>query len=403
MPPNRNSSEEENTPPSSDLPQQPIISPRIIQPLSSEAGIRAAVEPPKSSALSSGPSPTSADDILDPNVVSSNQQQDALQAEPSYYDGSALVAESLTHQTQQPGVSQVKAGKKIKPYMWILFGAIFLVIVLPIILVSMQNLLGAKTDDSRLVQAGENMSVYLHDKYGIRFNVQDVKYLTNIKTVHGIKVITANVSPANDPSFSYTASAYLHSALPGQKDDPTYKEDFLGEYWKSGFEKSVCPSVRSIKVAFSVTKCSLTSSSLGVDYRKVLAQYRGNVPSFSQLNETDRKLLTFGLTIESLDNNNLSNIAKHVEFLEQSSNIINTTHAESVVMYFSNSTNDSDPRLGFMGTLGDPALNEKMPIINKIFKQAADEHKSVLSKNRLYYNTRSSAFDLSQPQGVRTE
>ena len=262
------------------------------------------------------------------------------------------------------GSNQVTA-KKIKPYMWILYGVVFLIIVLSIILVSIR-----KTDESELARAGENMSAYLNDRYGVQFTVRDVKHLPGVG-VGDIKVVTANVSPVNDPSFSYVAWVYLHSVLPGQKDSPTYREDFLGEYWKSGFDKTVCPLVRSIKAAFPVTKCSLTSYSLDEDYDTVLARHKGNIPSFSQLNESERRLFSFGLTIETSDNNNLSNVVKHAEFLEELSNIINTTHAESIVTYFSSTANSGDPKLGFMGNLGVGVMGEKIPIINKMFKQDA--------------------------------
>ena len=342
------------------------------------------------------PPPTTANDVQDPYVASSNPQQDTAGTEPSYYTGSTLVTESSTHQLQQPKVNQIKPEKKHKPYLWILFGVVFVIFVMPVILVTVQTLLSGSTDQSRLKQAGEDMSAYLKDKYGMQFNVRDARYQTGVN-VSGVKVMTANVSPVNDPSFTYSANVYLHSVLPGQKDSPTYREDFLGEYWKSGFEKIVCPSVRSIKEVFSVTKCSVTSYSLAVDYNKAVAEYKGSVPNFSQLKEDGRKLLTFSLTIETSDDNNLSNAVKHAEFLEQSSNIIKATHAESIVMYFSSSTNGNDPRLGFMGHLGAAVSNDKIPIINKMFKQDAGEPKSALSKNRLYYNKQTSAFDLPRP------
>jgi hypothetical protein len=396
MSPNSNSPEQEITPPVSNPPQQGLTSPRVIQPVSSEVEIRAATAPPQSTASSPMSPPTTVNDVQDPYVANSNQQQDTADTEPSYYTGNTLVTESSTHQLQQPKVNQIKPEKKRKPYLWILFGVVFVIFVMPLVLITMQTLLSGGTDQSRLKQAGEDMSAYLKDKYGMQFNVRDARYQTGVN-VSGVKVMTANVSPVNDPSFTYSANVYLHSVLPGQKDSPTYREDFLGEYWKSGFEKIVCPSVRSIKEVFSVTKCSVTSYSLAVDYNKAVAEYKGSVPNFSQLKEDGRKLLTFSLTIETSDGNNLSNVVKHAEFLEKISSIVNTIQAKSNVTYFSNSTKTSEPRLGYMWTVGVNTLNEKVPMINRIYKQDADEPKSVLAKNKLYYNKQTSAFDLPKP------
>jgi hypothetical protein len=321
-------------------------------------------------APSSVPPSTTGNDVQDSYVASSNQHQDPA--------------------------NQIKSEKKRKPYVWILFGVVFVAFVIPVILMTVQTLLSGGTDQSRLKRAGEDMSAYLKDKYGMQFNVRDVRYQTGVN-VRGMKVVTANVSPVNDPSFTYSANVYLHSVLPGQKDSPTYREDFIGEYWKSGFEKIVCPPVRVIKEVFPVTKCSITSYSLAVDYNKAVAEYKGGVPSFSQLKEYGRKLLAFSLTIETSDDNNLSNVVKHAELLEKVSSIVNATQAKSNITYFSNSTKTSEPRLGYMGTVGVNALNEKVPIINRIYKQEADEPKSVLSKNRLYYNKQTGAFDLPKP------
>lgn len=370
MPPNSNSPEHEITPPASDPPQQGFNSPRVIQPISSEAEIHAATAPRQSTAPPSMLSSTTDNDVQNPYAAGSNQQQDTA--------------------------NQIKPEKKRKPYLWILFGVVFVIFVLPVILVTVQTLLSGGTDQSRLKRVGEDMSTYLKDKYGMQFNVRDARYQTDVN-VSGVKVVTVNVSPVNDPSFTYSANVYLHTVLPGQKDNPTYREDFMGEYWKSGFEKIVCPSVRSIKEVFLVTKCSVTSYSLAVDYNQAVTEYKGSVPSFSQLKEEGRKLLTFSLTIETSDDDNLSNVVKHAEFLEKISSIVNTTQTKSNVTYFSNSAKTSEPRLGYMGTVGVNILNEKVPIINRIYKQEADEPKSVLSKNKLYYNRQTSAFDLPRP------
>jgi hypothetical protein len=389
MPLNSNLQEQEITTPASDLPQQPqqgLTSPRVIQPVSSETEIRVAtVLPPKT-----------AKDVQDPYATSSNQQQDTAAIEPSYYTENTPVIEPSAPQPQQPKIDQVKSNKKRKPYIWILFGAILVIFVIPVILVTIQTLLSGGVDQSRLKQAGEGMSAYLNDKYGMQFDVRDVRYQTGVN-VSGVKVMTANVSPVNDPSFTYSANVYLHSVLPGQKDSPTYREDFLGEYWKSGFEKIVCPSVRSIKEVFSVTKCSVTRTSLSVDYNKVAAEYKGSVPNFSQMKEEGRKLLTFSLTIETSDDNSLSNVVKHAEFLEKVSSIVSATQTKSNVTYVSNSTKTSEPRLGCMWTVGINALNEKVPMINRMYKQNADDAKSVLNENRLYYNKQTNAFDLPKP------
>ncbi len=389
MPLNSNLQEQEITTPASDLPQQPqqgLTSPRVIQPVSSETEIRVAtVLPPKT-----------AKDVQDPYATSSNQQQDTAAIEPSYYTENTPVIEPSAPQPQQPKIDQVKSNKKRKPYIWILFGAILVIFVIPVILVTIQTLLSGGVDQSRLKQAGEGMSAYLNDKYGMQFDVRDVRYQTGVN-VSGVKVMTANVSPVNDPSFTYSANVYLHSVLPGQKDSPTYREDFLGEYWKSGFEKIVCPSVRSIKEVFSVTKCSVTRTSLSVDYNKVVAEYKGSVPNFSQMKEEGRKLLTFSLTIETSDDNSLSNVVKHAEFLEKVSSIVSATQTKSNVTYVSNFTKTSEPRLGCMWTAGINALNEKVPMINRMYKQNADDAKSVLNENRLYYNKQTNAFDLPKP------
>jgi hypothetical protein len=392
MPLNTSSPEQEITPPVSDPSQQGLTSPRVIQPVSSEVEIRATTAPPQSIASSPMPPPAAANDVQDPYIASSNQQQDTAGTDA----GNTLVTESSIHQLQQPKVNQIEPEKKRKPYLWILFGVVFVIFVIPVILVTVQTLLSGSTDQSRLKQAGEDMSTYLKDKYGMQFNVRDARYQTGVD-VSGVKVMTANVSPVNDPSFTYSANVYLHSVLPGQKDSPTYREDFLGEYWKSGFEKIVCPSVGSIKEVFSVTKCSVTRSSLSVDYNKVAAEYKGSVPSFSQMKEEGRKLLTFSLTIETSDDNNLSNVVKHAEFLEKVSSIVSATQTKSNVTYFSNSTKTSEPRLGYMWTVGVNALNEKVPMINRMYKQNASDAKSVLNENRLYYNKQTNAFDLPKP------
>lgn len=370
MPPNSNSPEHEIAPPASDPPQRGFNSPGIIQPISSEAEIHAAIAPRQSIAPPSVLSSTADSDIQDPYAAGSNQQQDTA--------------------------IQIKPEKKSKRYLWILFGLVSVIFVLPAILVTVQTLLSGGTDQSRLKRVGEDMSAYLKDKYGMQFDVRDARYQTGVN-VSGVKVVTANASPVNDPGFTYSANVYLHTVLPGQKDNPTYREDFMGEYWKSGFEKIVCPSVRSIKEVFLVTKCSVASYSLAVDYNQAVTEYKGRVPSFSQLKEDGRKLLTFSLTIETSDDDNLSNVVKHAEFLGKISSIVNATQAKSNVTYFSNSAKTSESRLGYTGTVGVNILNEKVPIINRIYKQEADEPKSVLSKNKLYYNRQTSAFDLPRP------
>ncbi len=258
-------------------------------------------------------------------------------------------------------------------------------------------------EKAQLEQAKTNMSSYLTDRYGMDFTIQDIQFVKTSTPTNGTRLVTAKVSPAKDPSFRYSAGAYLYkdiSVSTGEMKDATkYQEDFIGEYWKYGFEKNICPTVRSFQKNITVTSCTVTSYDMRVKYNDVLAKYRGNVPSFSQLEETSKALLNFGLTVKTNDDNYLNDVPQHADFLVSLRSSVQNTHATSTIEYHSGSKTAANKQLTYYGTTDTSTVGGRQTVLTHIYQEDTNSsHIPWGGSNILYYNTQSGKFDLAKPE-----
>ena len=247
----------------------------------------------------------------------------------------------------------------------------------------------------------EGMASYLADRYGMQFTVRDAQIRKDIPSTGKIEVMTATVSPNAIPDFSYTAMVYLHGSATDPIDDrlaqATYREDFIGEYWKFGFKETICPAIRSARGTLNVTVCDVTSYSLKIDYNAALKKHRGNIASFAQLSKEDKALLNFGVTIESADEKSHDNLLRHVEFIQQSIRIIRSTNATSTLVYYAEATGKT-VRLGYSGTTNPSTPGGKIPVLNLMYEQDTAVEKQVVDthNSRRYYNPSAKTFNLSR-------
>jgi len=282
-------------------------------------------------------------------------------------------------------------------------GLLFLAGIIAILLVGSPNSSqNGLAEQSQLKQARIDMSSYLTEKYGMQFNVNDVYFDKEIELNNGTKRIIATVSPVNDSSFSYSASALVSKDIDitsaTLKDRVRYKEDFLGEYWKSGFEKSICSDIKSADTSLIITTCRVTHYSLSEDYNIALARYRGNIRPYAELNENERKSIKFSVTIESTDDDNLDHVLEHAHLLRNVRNIIKNTHSVGNIVYYANPIDEKADRLGYYGTTDVTSEAGNIPVEKLMFRQdAAESKKHPAISDVLYYNPDTRTFDLNKP------
>jgi hypothetical protein len=254
---------------------------------------------------------------------------------------------------------------------------------------------------AQLDQAKANMSSYLADKYGMEFIVKDARFMKEIRASRTTKVVTTTVSLARDPSFTYTANVYLHKNVDlstgEMKDDPTYREDFIGAYWKSGFENVVCPAIRSLQRNFNITNCTTTDYDLDISYNEILAKYRGNIPTYAKLDEDVRKSINFSLTVESNDDKNIENVLQHVGVVEGIIGAIRNTQSTSTLTYFAHATNEAAPSLGYSATTDTSTPGGRRAVRTLMFEQDPSESKTIINDSRRFYNPQTGNFDLDKP------
>jgi len=281
----------------------------------------------------------------------------------------------------------------------------FLAAIVAVIVVgSPQGASAGVAEQAKLEQVSKDMSTYLADRYGIQFTLTDTKFNKDITLSNGNKIVTAKVSPVTDPMFSYTAMVYIHddiSLATGERtDNPTYREDFLGEYWKSGFKSTICPTIQSLQHTFALTNCDVTNYSLKANYNDVLAKYRGNIPKFSELDDSIKNSINFGMTVETTDGNNEANVLQHVDVVEKVIAAIRATKATSTLGYYANPVVEDNNRLGFAGSTAISTSGGDMSVLSRMYSQSSKEPKNLVGINRLYYNSITKAFDLAKPSST---
>lgn len=256
-------------------------------------------------------------------------------------------------------------------------------------------------EKAQLDQAKANMSSYLNDRYGMDFVIQAIQFKDKT-TSTATRAVTAKVSPAKDPSFSYSVGAYLYKDVSAKgeiKDAVKYQEDFIGEYWKDGFEKTICPQTNSYQKSITVANCSVTSYNLGTNYNTVLLKYRGNVPKFEQLDATSKALINFGLTIKTTDDNYANNVPQHADFLTSLKSSVQSTHSTSNIHYHSTSNNSASRQLTYYGTTDASTVGGQQRILTHIYEEEAGSVEIPgEGKNVLYYDPQTAKFDLAKPE-----